>query len=64
MFAAHRGYCKARQRLPETLLDRLVPLSGQRLQQQTPLAWPWHGRAFKIGDGSGFALPDTAANHQ
>jgi hypothetical protein len=26
------GDCKARQRLPETLRHRLVPLSGQRLQ--------------------------------
>jgi hypothetical protein len=33
------GYCKARQRMPETLLPRLVHLSGQRLQQQTPGAW-------------------------
>jgi hypothetical protein len=58
------GYCKARQRLPETLLSRLVPVSGQRLQQQTPLAWHWHGRAVKIVDGSGVSMPDTEANQQ
>jgi Transposase DDE domain len=58
------GYCKARQRLPETLLSRLVPMSGQRLQQQTPLAWHWHGRAVKIVDGSGVSMPDTEANQQ
>ena len=58
------GYCKARQRLPETLLSRLVPLSGQRLQQQTPMAWHWHGRAVKIVDGSGVSMPDTEANQQ
>src|SRR5215475_135485 len=58
------GYCKARQRLPETLLSRLVPGSGQRLQQQTPLAWCWHGRAVKIVDGSGVSMPDTEANQQ
>jgi hypothetical protein len=58
------GYCKARQRLPETLLYRLVPLSGQRLQQQTPMAWRWHGRAVKIVDGSGVSMPDTEANQQ
>jgi len=33
------GYGKARQRLPETRLHRLVPLRGQRLQPQTPTAW-------------------------
>jgi hypothetical protein len=58
------GYCKARQRLPETLLHRLVPLRGQRLQQQTPTAWHWHGRAVKIVDGSGVSMPDTEANQQ
>jgi Transposase DDE domain len=58
------GYCKARQRLSETLLYRLVPLSGQRLQQQTPLTWHWHGRAVKIVDGSGVSMPDTEANQE
>ena len=58
------GYCKARQRLPETLLSRLVPVSGQRLQQQTPRAWHWHGRAVKLVDGSGVSMPDTEANQQ
>jgi hypothetical protein len=58
------GYCKARQRLPETLLSRLVPVSGQRLQQQTPMAWHWHGRAVKLVDGSGVSMPDTEANQQ
>lgn len=58
------GYCKARQRLPETLLQRLLQLSGQRLQQQAPPAWHWHGRAVKIVDGSGGSMPDTEANQQ
>ena len=58
------GYCKARQRLPETWLHRLVQWSGQRLQQQGPTAWHWHGRAVKMVDGSGVSLPDTAANQQ
>src|SRR2546426_5064861 len=58
------GSCKARQRLPETLRPRLVHQSGQRLQQQTPMAWHWHGRAVKIVDGSGVSMPDTEANQQ
>jgi hypothetical protein len=58
------GYCKARQRLPESLLQRLQQLSGQRLQQEVPAAWHWHGRAVKIVDGSGVSMPDTAANQQ
>jgi len=58
------GYCKARQRMPETLLHGLVQRSGQRLQQQTPMAWHWHGRAVKLVDGSGVSMPDTEANQQ
>ena len=58
------GYCKARQRLPEALLQRLLQLSGQRLQQQVPAAWHWHGRAVKIVDGSAVSMPDTEANQQ
>src|SRR5438093_804310 len=38
--------------------------SGQRLQQQVPTAWHWHGCAVKIVDGSGVSMPDTAANQQ
>jgi hypothetical protein len=58
------GYCKARQRLAESLLSGLMHQSGQRLQQQVPTAWHWHGRAVKIVDGSGVSMPDTEANQQ
>ena len=58
------GYCKARQRLPESLLQRLLVLSGQRLKQQVPAAWHWHGRAVKIVDGSAVSMPDTEENQQ
>ena len=58
------GYCKARQRLAEPLLHRLMQQSRQQLQQQVPTAWYGHGRAVKIVDGSGVSMPDTAANQQ
>jgi Transposase DDE domain len=58
------GYCKARQRLAESLFDGLMHQSGQRLQQQVPPAWHWHGRAVKIVDGSGVSMPDTEANQE
>lgn len=58
------GYCKARQRLSESLLHGLMHQSGQRLQQGVPPAWLWHGRAVKIVDGSGVSMPDTEANQQ
>ena len=56
------GYCKARQRLPESLLQRLLGLSGQRLEQQVSKTGHWHGRAVKIVDGSGVSMPDTPEN--
>jgi len=58
------GYCKARYRLPESLLQRLLGLSSQRLLQQVPTTWAWHGRAVKIVDGSAVSMPDTEANQQ
>jgi len=58
------GYCKARKRLAESLFYGLMHQSGQRLQQQVPSAWHWHGRAVKIVDGSGVSMPDTEANQQ
>src|ERR1700736_5669913 len=58
------SYCKARQRLPEGLLARLVRQTGQDLHGQAPDAWRWHGRAVKIVDGSGVSMPDTPANQR
>jgi hypothetical protein len=58
------SYCKARQRLPESLLARLVRQTGGDLHGQAPPAWYWHGRAVKIVDGTGVSLPDTPANQK
>jgi hypothetical protein len=58
------GYCTARKRLAESLFYGRMSQSGQRLQQQVPPAWHWHGRVVKIVDGSGVSMPDTEANPQ
>src|SRR5205085_1366860 len=58
------SYCKARRRLPEALLARLVRQTGRDLHGQAPDAWRWHGRAVKIVDGSGVSMPDTPANQR
>jgi hypothetical protein len=57
-------YCKARQRLPESLLPRLVREAGQELHAKSPAAWLWQGRRVKIADGTTVSMPDTAANQQ
>src|SRR6516162_4111992 len=44
------GYSKARRRLPETLLRRLVRESAERLQLQAMKDWLLHGRRVVIVD--------------
>ena len=57
-------YCKARQRIPESLLPRLTRETGRALHDQAPDAWRWHGRRVKIVDGSTVSMPDTLDNQR
>lgn len=56
------GYCRARQRLPETLLPRLVREAAERIDDQVPQAWLWQGRRAILVDGSAVSMPDTPEN--
>jgi Transposase DDE domain len=56
------AYCKARAKLSEAFLRRLVADVGQQLETQTPHAWRWHGHIVKVVDGSTLSMPDTLAN--
>jgi hypothetical protein len=58
------AYCKARGRLPEAVLARLVRQTGQRTPQEMPAGWRWAGRAVKVVDGTTVSMPDTPANQQ
>jgi hypothetical protein len=55
-------YCKARQRLPESLLPRLVRETGAALHGDAPATWRWKGRKVKVVDGTTVSMPDTPAN--
>lgn len=55
-------YCKARSRLPLSLLTRLTREVGARLCAEQPEAWRWRGRDVKLIDGTTVSMPDTAAN--
>src|SRR5205085_7561942 len=57
-------YCKARQRLPESLLKRLTRETGRTLHTESPADWLWHGRRVKVVDGTTVSMPDTAANQK
>ena len=55
-------YCKARQRLPLSLIERLAVSVGERLEQMTSRNWTWRGRSVKLLDGTTVSMPDTQAN--
>ena len=55
-------YCKARQRLPEELLKRLMHETGQTLHQQISEEWRWNGRRVKLVDGTTVTMADTEDN--
>lgn len=55
-------YCKARQRLPLSLIERLSAAVGERLEAVSAAAWKWRGRAVKLVDGTTLTMPDTAVN--
>jgi hypothetical protein len=58
------AYCKARQRLPEQLLQDLTRSTGRRLLQQAPAAWLWKNRPVKVVDGTCVSMPDTPENNK
>ena len=58
------GYCRARDRLPESVLRRLTRETGRDLQAKAAQPWLWQGRAVKIADGTFLSMPDTPANQK
>lgn len=56
------AYSKARQRLPESVLQRLVPEVAESLEQQVPQRAQWCGRRVRVCDGTTVLMSDSAAN--
>ncbi len=56
------AYCKARLRMSEALLPRLVRQTGDALQAGAADAWLSGGRRVVIVDGSTVSMPDTPGN--
>jgi hypothetical protein len=54
------AYCKARERINEILVLRLLHGTGKRLQQQDQILW--HGRRVCVVDGSTVTAADTQEN--
>lgn len=61
--STHTGaYCRARMRLPETMLSGLVQHTGQMISAKAPQPWRWRGHPVRLVDGTTLAMPDTPAN--
>jgi hypothetical protein len=56
------GYCKARQRLPLSMISEMVRHTGHQITAQSPDKWRWYGRRVRLVDGTTVTLPDTQAN--
>ena len=56
------GYCKARQRLPVTMIHALIRETGHQIARRAPATWLWQGRRVKLIDGTTVSLPDTPMN--
>lgn len=55
-------YCRARAKLKQTALERLVRESADELEEQAQPGWLWKGLHAKLVDGFTFTMPDTRAN--
>jgi len=57
-------YCRARAKIPPTVLRRLAVRVGGRLERQVPEWWLWHDRHALLVDGFTVQLPDTPENQE
>jgi hypothetical protein len=58
------GFCKARAKLPEIVIERLATRIATGCEQQVPKQWLWKGRHVKLADGTTVSMPDTEANQE
>ena len=56
------AFCRARKRLPESMVASLVRSTGKRLIAAAPIDASWQGRRVRLVDGSTIPMPDTPAN--
>jgi hypothetical protein len=56
------AYCKARARLPLSLVSSLARESGAVVAGETPPWWLWRGRRVRLVDGTTMTLADTQEN--
>jgi len=62
--AATGAYCKARIKLPEELIWRVMRETGQNLHESSKTIWKWKGRNVILADGTTVSIPDTPENQE
>ena len=58
------SYCKARRRLPVSMVSGLVRHTGKHMAKAASITWHWKGRPVRLIDGTTVELPDTEENQQ
>ena len=56
------AYCKARARLPQTMISTLACRTGALVAGSVADGWLWRGRRVLLSDGTTLTLADTEAN--
>lgn len=58
------GYCRARKRLPVSLVTEITQEIGRLIDEHTPLQWLWKQRRVCLVDGTSMTMPDTEENQK
>jgi hypothetical protein len=58
------AYCRARAKVPEAVIRRLVYTVGDGLESHVPGDWLWLGRHVKMADGTTLPTPATDPNQE
>jgi len=58
------SYCKARRRLPVSMVSELVRHTGKSMSEAASISWHWKGRPVRLIDGTTVELPDTDENQR
>ncbi len=56
------AYCRARNKVPEGVVQRLTEGVAQRCEAAVPDDWQWVGRTVRMSDGTTLSMPDTVQN--
>lgn len=58
------AYCRARAKLSEAAIHRLVTDVADGCERQVEERWLWHGRHVHLVDGTTVSMPDTPENQE